>query len=141
MAVDRAELVRTTFESFMRGDPGPIVERLAPDVEWRNPPQAIEPGVRRGPAEFEAVLDGLLDSFEQLEIEIQELVESDDAILTRTQVDGRGRASGAPLHQRFFQVMRFDGDLLGAFEWYIDSPAALAAVGLSEWPSGWTASP
>jgi ketosteroid isomerase-like protein len=140
MALDRAELVRTTVASFDRGDPGPILEVLAPDVEWRNPPQAIEPGIRHGREEFEAVLRGLLESFD-LETEIQELVELDGAVVTRIHVNGRARASGAPLNQRFFHVMRFEDDQLTAFEWYIDSPGALAAAGLSEWPSGWTASP
>jgi ketosteroid isomerase-like protein len=41
-------VARELYAAFQAGDEDRIEAVLAPDAEWHNAPEAIEPGVRRG---------------------------------------------------------------------------------------------
>jgi ketosteroid isomerase-like protein len=49
---ENVEIVRRIYEQDMFGeDPDRLLDLASPDIEYVNPPDAIEPGVRRGRAE------------------------------------------------------------------------------------------
>jgi ketosteroid isomerase-like protein len=77
---DEIELIRGAYRAMAAGDLEPIREILDPDVEYRNPADAVEPGTRRGRDEFVRVLEGLLDAFDYVEMEPEVIVEVDDRI-------------------------------------------------------------
>jgi hypothetical protein len=53
MSQQNVELVRRIYEDgLLDRDPERVVHEFAtPDIEYVNPPEAVEPGTRRGPAE------------------------------------------------------------------------------------------
>ena len=49
MSLENVEIVRHLYESGMFDrDPEELLKLATPDVEYVNPPYAVEPGVRRG---------------------------------------------------------------------------------------------
>jgi len=72
------------------------------------------------------------ESWEDLTYEIEELREAGDQVLVFARPRGRGRATGIPVDQRLYLVMRFRDGLLARFRTYTDQAEALSAVGLAE---------
>jgi ketosteroid isomerase-like protein len=54
------EVVRRFYDAWARGDfPGPL-ELMDPDIEYVNPAEAVEPGIRRGVPAFAQAVEKLL---------------------------------------------------------------------------------
>jgi ketosteroid isomerase-like protein len=56
--------IRVAYADFGRGDWTNLLESLDSDIEWHNPDNALEPGVRHGKDSFRVALERVLDSFE-----------------------------------------------------------------------------
>ena len=68
MSQENVEVVRRFYRAWARDDfPGPI-ELMAPDIEYVNPAGAVEPGIRRGRAEFIAAVEKTLEGWETWEM-------------------------------------------------------------------------
>jgi ketosteroid isomerase-like protein len=130
----RLRLVRRAYDGMVAGDLDAVVAGTAADVEWRNPERAVEPGIRKGRAEFREALGRLSELFDYDRFEIERTPESGDAVALRVRFIGRGSASGAPIDAVFGHVFRFDGERVVAFEWFPDPADALDAVGAESWP-------
>jgi ketosteroid isomerase-like protein len=58
------EIVRAIYAAWNREQfPGPL-ELLDPDIEYVNPPDAVEPGTRRGLEEFERATAKTMEGWE-----------------------------------------------------------------------------
>ncbi len=137
MESERVKQVRESYEQAARGEVEAILEGASENVEWRNPPYAVEPGIRRGREEFGEALQGLIAAFEYTEMAPEEIVEHGDRVVIRLRIRAKGAASGAPIDAAFGHLMTFEGEQLAALEWYGTADEALAAAGLDAWPSGW----
>ena len=58
---DYVAVVRAIFGAFESREYDGIMAELRDDCEFRNPDHAIEPGIRRGPAEFRRALENVND--------------------------------------------------------------------------------
>ena len=124
---DNVAVVRMIFDAFERGDYDGIMAELHPDCEFRNPDYAIEPGVRRGPAEFRRALESVNQLLE-FTVEFEELRRIDDAVVVGYRAIGTGRESRAPIDQRFGHVWRFADGKVKSMEWFMSFDEALAAA-------------
>jgi ketosteroid isomerase-like protein len=103
---------------------------LAPDVEFVNPPDAIEPGTRRGRDEV-MVAFGAVGAFETATSELRELFPAGDSVVAAVTFRARSRGSDVELSHEEAHTWTFRDGLVIRFEWGRDLAAALEAVGLS----------
>jgi ketosteroid isomerase-like protein len=124
--------IRVAYADFGRGDWTNLLESLDPEVEWHNPDNALEPGVRHGKDSFKDALERVLDSFEISSIDLERITEVGDQVVVLLHVQGQGRGSGVPLDQHFGHVLTMRNGKAIRFAWFTDQTAALEAAGLSE---------
>jgi uncharacterized protein len=118
------------YAAFGRGDVDAVLEAFAPDVRMINPDYAVDGGVRRGRAGVRAALTGLQEQFDYERIEVERLEEGPEGVLGVFRMVVTGRASGAPLDERFTHVFRFRGDLVVEFLWFRTLEEGRQAIGL-----------
>ena len=104
MSNENVEVVRRILEAWRSGR-SPAAEGLLDEqVEWVNAPEAVEPGTRRGIRAFEAATANVVESFENIRLEIDRLIPYGDRVLMMGTLVVRGRESSAELRQPIGQV-------------------------------------
>ena len=133
MSQRNAETVRRLYETgAIDRQPDVLREVLDPDAVWVNPPEAVDPGTRRGAAEVVAAIENLTHSFETIEHRVHEVFDAGDAVVASVTFCVRGRDSGAELTQDEAHAWTFRDGRVISLEWCRDLRAALEAVGLSQ---------
>jgi ketosteroid isomerase-like protein len=131
MSRENVELVRRIYyEGLFDGDPARLLGLMGPDVEYVNPPEAVDPGVRRGREEVAKALAALRD-FEWTSNDLHELFDADDTVVARVTFQARGRASDQPLAQEEAHTWTIRDGRIVRLEWGRDLSAALEAAGLA----------
>jgi ketosteroid isomerase-like protein len=128
--VENVEIVRHIYD-------GGLIDRavealrplLAPDVEYVNPADAIEPGTRKG---IDAVMGafGAVGAFETATSEARELFPAGDSVVAAVTFRARSRGSDVELTQEEAHTWTFRGGKVARFEWSRDLAAALEAAGV-----------
>lgn len=133
MAGESERVVRRLYDAFNGG--GSADELMAdlepllhPDVEYVNPPDAMEPGTRRGPDGWRGVVESMRQGLgPAATAELEELRERGDLVFVRASLRTGGTASGVevggPALGALFTVQ--DG-LVRRFEWRWNAEDALA---------------
>jgi ketosteroid isomerase-like protein len=134
MPEENVELVRRAYAAFNRGDIDGALAVLAPDFEYT--PSGAIPGVTetyRGPEGFKRFVGWLLDEFDDVQFEINDVIgHDDDQLVFRHTNRGRGKRSGAETRWDVWQVVRFrDGKAVRAHA-FTTKEEALEAAGLRE---------
>jgi ketosteroid isomerase-like protein len=89
--------------------------------------------VYRGRAEAREWIEQLLEVFEELHLEIDEIMAlSDDRVLTVARVRGRGRGSSIPVERPSWEVVWLADGLITRRQVFWTRDEALEAAGLSE---------
>ena len=127
------EMVRIAYDAFNRRDLGDLWPLLHPDfeVDLTNS-MGFDRGTysgRDGVREFFATY---WESFESVDIEVEELQEGDDALVAMIRARGRGHGSGAEVDARGPHLWTFKDGLALQMAFYESSEDARAAAGLSE---------
>jgi ketosteroid isomerase-like protein len=134
MSQRNLELVRRFYaEGLFDRDPDRIVQEFAtPDIEYINPPEAVEPGIRRGRAEVAQALRNSSELFDSSRHELHDLFDRGDAVVAAVSFSTRGRGSGVELVQHEAHTWTWRDGKIVRFEWGRDLGAALEAVRLQE---------
>jgi ketosteroid isomerase-like protein len=123
----RAAIVRRLYEAFdaARFDAEPFDS----NVEYVNPPDAIEPGTRRGVDEMREALESVREGFGEAKLEVERLEEAGERVAVRLSMGVRGPASGieGAVPQSHLWTFR-DGKIV-RFEWSFDRDWAFEALG------------
>ena len=131
MSRENVELVGTVYEGWARGDFRAGSDLFAPNFEWKQRPDALEPGSRRGAA-IGPALRHIFEVWEDYRLEAEEYIDATDAVVVVSRARGTARGSGIPLDQRMVLVWRArDGKVIG-IEAFGTREEALEAVGLRE---------
>jgi ketosteroid isomerase-like protein len=132
MSQENVGIVRRVYEVWNGPEPPEaLLPFIAPDFEFVNPSNAVEPGVRRGREGMlvaQASLDG---AFETYEHELGELVDLGDRVLAWTTFRARATTGGLQYEQAEAQIWTLREGLITRFAWYHDRAEALEAAGLS----------
>jgi ketosteroid isomerase-like protein len=134
MSQDNVEIVRRIYdEEWFYRDPERFLDLAAPNVEYVNPPEAIDPGIRRGRAELARALRNLSQSFESYRHEVHELFYCGDSVVASVTVIARAHGSDAEIVQdgEAHTWTLHDGKIV-RHEWGRDLKAALEAAGPRE---------
>jgi ketosteroid isomerase-like protein len=126
------ENLRAAYEAFNRRDLDALMALADPDVEVLQDasvaPDADVFRGREGAARFFATI---LENFEQLEFEPEEIIDAGDQVVVVAAARGRGKASGAEVAARFTHLWTLrEGKAVRAV-FYADHEKALADAGLT----------
>jgi ketosteroid isomerase-like protein len=125
-------VVRAIHEAWARGESPATLGLLHPDIEYVNPPDALEPGTRRGIAAYEDALRSISDVLEDVRIEAREFIDAGDQVVVLATFSARGRTSGVQRqHEDGYVWTVLDGRAVN-FQWFNNPAQALEAVGLGE---------
>src|SRR4051794_8802337 len=100
MSQENVEIVRRLYESgAMDGNYAALLELLDPDAVFVNPPEAVDPGTRRGVNEIMAAAESVAKSFGATEHKPRKLFDAGDAVVASITANAWGRDSGAQVTQ------------------------------------------
>jgi ketosteroid isomerase-like protein len=134
MSRENVDAMRRCLDAWNRGDADGWLESVHPEIEWFSAISMRVEGtetVYRGPAEMRRFWDEW-HSVWNLTIEVSEIRDLGDTVVTLGRIRTRGKASGVDLEGPVAYVGEFDGGLLRKIRAYLDPSEALEAVGLRE---------
>ena len=134
MSLENVEIVRRIYEQgLIYREPERLVEELGtPDIEYVNPPYAIEPGIRHGPAEVAQALRRAHELFASPRYVINELFDGGQTVVAALSFYAHGRGSESAAVQEEVHTWTLREGRIARFEWGRDREKALEAAGLSE---------
>jgi ketosteroid isomerase-like protein len=119
------EVVRSIYAAWLAGNSA--AEWIDEDVEYVNPPDAIEPGTRRGRAAFR----GIRDAYDDLRIEPREFLEAGGDVVVIAKLYATGRGSGVPIEWDHGYIWTIEDGRAIRFRWFNNPAQALAAAGIA----------
>ena len=129
-----AQIVRQQIEAGNRRDLDTYVALVSEDVEWEDSMFWSEPTrVYRGRAELRAWLARVLEPWESLHFEIEELTEAgDEVVFGGARLTTRGKGSGAETQIRGWFVFTVADGKITSRRVFLDRAEGLEAAGLVE---------
>jgi ketosteroid isomerase-like protein len=122
---------RRDFDVLMIGfDPAIELEMAGSAVGGFMPPDLL--GVHRGRDGYVRMWARLIEAWPDLKLEMEELTDYGDRLLTAGRIAGSGRHSGIALDQPLFQLLTLRRGLVIRQKDFADRDQALEAAGLSE---------
>jgi ketosteroid isomerase-like protein len=133
MSRENVEIVRDVYVSgMMDRDPEELLQLATPDIEYVNPPYAVEPGVRRGLVAVAQAMRRFAEISEESHHELRELYGGGDTVVAAVSWHIRSRGSSTELVNQEAHTWTFHQGRISRFEWGQDVGKALEAAGLSE---------
>jgi ketosteroid isomerase-like protein len=125
MSASNVAVVRAIYEAWGAGRSASAF--IDPDVEYVNPPDAVEPGVRIGRRAFAEIRS----TYEDVRVEPLEYIDTEgDDVIVIAQITGRGRISGLAIDWRQGYIWTIRDGQGVRFRWFNQPDDALAAAGL-----------
>jgi ketosteroid isomerase-like protein len=126
MSQENVEIVRTIYAAWLKGESAR--DFIDAEVEYVNPPNAVERGTRHGRKAFA----GIRDAYEDVRIEPEEFIDAGDDVVVIARVTGTGRGSGVDMDWRHGYIWTIHGGKGVRFRWFNKPEEALEAAGLRE---------
>ena len=133
MSQENVDLVRGVYEGWSKGDFSVAAELTTREFEYRQNPEAVEPGTKRGGDIGNALL-GIFDVYEDFRVEPSEFVDAGDRVMVVSRALGTARGSGLDLDMDVFSVWTVSDGKLASNAVFTDRTLALRAAGLSDEP-------
>ena len=122
---DKVEVGRAIYDAWRDGRSAR--DFIDANVEYVNPPDAVEPGVRHGRRWFAAIRG----SYDDVVVEPLAYIDApDDDVIVTARVTGRGRTSGFPVEWRQGYVWTIQDGVAVRFRWFSRPEDAFRAVGM-----------
>ena len=132
MSQENVEVVRRFYEAWARNAfPGPV-ELMDPEIEYVNPPGAIEPGTRRGRVAFSGAVEKLFEGWESWQAEPEEFKAVGDQVVVVLRYRALGRGSGVEMEGRESALWTLRDGKVTRYAWFHEPDDALEAAGLEE---------
>jgi ketosteroid isomerase-like protein len=133
MSQENVELVRHIYESgLFDRDPEELLELATPDVEYVNPPYAVEPGVRYGLVAVAQAMRRFAEVWEKSRHELRELYDCGDTVVAAVSWHIRNRGSERELVNTEAHTWTLREGRIARFEWGQDLGNALEAAGIPD---------
>jgi ketosteroid isomerase-like protein len=131
MAQENVELVKRLYDAWQADGFGPVPALMHPDVEYVNPPYAVEPGTRRGYEGFEIAAQAIRTVYPTRRLEPLEFYDAQTRVAVRARVVARGLGSNVEVDTERGYVFEVRDGKVVRFAWFNDPLEALKAVGLA----------
>jgi len=135
---ENLDLVRSLYAPLERGDFS-LMDResewhqvFAPDFEWHTRDDLPDAGVRKGYEGTVRLRDEWVQNFDEMHIEVDELIGAGDIVIAVARLCGCLRGSGHELDVEETQVWRMRSGRASEVRAYLTRSEALKAVGLAE---------
>jgi ketosteroid isomerase-like protein len=129
MSLDGVGAAQRIYEVF-DSDLDALVELVDPDIDWISPDDAIEPGLRRGPAGVRAAFADTAAAWDRPTHTPEDFAANGDRVLVTITFRGHGRGSGMEAERTEFHLWTFRDGIAVRFHWFYQRSDALAAAGL-----------
>lgn len=133
MSQENVAIVRQAYEAYNREGVDGLLSYLAPDVEWRNPPDSPIAGMfigHRGVVEYQRLTDEVWEEMHFKPERISELPDGRVLVLARFRF--RARASEMDADVPFAHLITVRDGKATAVHLYTNQADALKAAGLAE---------
>lgn len=128
---ENVETVKRLYEAWQRDGFGVVPELMDPDIEWVNPPNAIEPGTRRGYDGFAAAASLFSSVYRESRVTDATFHDAGDRIAVTASMTSRGAGSEFPIDTQRGYVFDLRDGKVTRFAWFTDPAQALESVGTS----------
>jgi ketosteroid isomerase-like protein len=118
--------------AWNRGEDPIDLGLVADDVEYVNPPDAVEPGTHRGLAGWRLAIGRVNESFDVIGMDVQRVIELGDRCVTLVNFRIRGRSSGVEGAREQGMIFTVREGKIARFEWCSSHEDTLAAAGLTD---------
>ena len=125
MSQENVEIVRAIHAAWATG--AAPAHLIAPDLEYINPPYAVEAGIRHD----RAALEGVRDVYPDFRFDTERYIDAGEDVVVIGVSRGTG-ASGVEIQWRQGYIWTIQGGQAIRFRWFNNPAEALEAVGLSE---------
>jgi ketosteroid isomerase-like protein len=126
--VGRLQLILQQLFEGRRVDP----ELLAPDVEWVNPPEAVEPGTRRGADSFNRAVANVFAAWDDVRFDTERVIDNGDDVVVLGVLHGRIHGPGMEVDSPHGQIWTFRDGRVVRMHWLNTHRETLQAAGLPE---------
>jgi ketosteroid isomerase-like protein len=128
MSQENVDKTLDYIDAYNRRDFDAAVRHFHPDVDWVLPElQAADSA--KGPAAIIRFWDGLDDTFDELQLKPQEVIDAGDRVAVRLRHYARGKESGLAIEDELYhQVTTFRDGVMVRIEYVESWPEALAAA-------------
>ncbi len=132
MSQENVELVKRLYDAWQKDGFGVVPAVMDPDIEYVNPPYAVEPGTRRGYAGFALAAQNIRNVYPTRRFEPLEFHDAPrDLVAVRVRVVARGVGSSVEVDvERGYLFEVRDGKIV-RFAWFNEPFEALKAAGLA----------
>jgi len=124
MSQENVEVVREIYRLWNAGESSRHL--IDPDLEYVNPPNAVEAGTRTG----RGALGAVRDVYPDFRVEVEEVIDAGDADVVVVGVARGTSPSGITIQWRQGYVWTVRDGRAVRFRWFNDPREALGAVGL-----------
>jgi ketosteroid isomerase-like protein len=132
MSEANVEIVKRGIDAYNRLDVDAVVELSTPDVAFVSVVFDLEGGGYHGREAIETLFGNIRDTWEELNILVEEIRDLDDVVLVLGRLEGRGRGSGVEVDAPYAVVVELRGGKVSRLSTYLDHGEALRAAGVSE---------
>ena len=130
---ENAEVVRRAFAAFIEGDYERLIGLADPQIEYDVSRTSPESRVARGPQEVVAVLEEWVDTWDDHQVELSELIDAgDERVVAVMQERGKLKDSDTWVEHARGVIYTVRGQRVVRYEEHEDRARALKAAGLSE---------
>jgi ketosteroid isomerase-like protein len=127
---ENVDLALKIIDAVNRGEDVFDLGLVAPDFAFVSPPEALEPGIRRGREGWRQVVQRLEDSYESSHVDVERIFEDGDRVILLSVFRVRGRGSGMEIADDAGYVLTLRDGLGVRMEWYIGHERTLRATGI-----------
>ena len=128
MAQSTVDVVRGIYDSFGRGDVPAILTALDEDIDWRAPDNLPHGGIFRGREAVGRFFQGIGESWENLAVDIEDIVTGGDRVVVLARAQGKLRATGEETGYTAAHVWTVQQGVPIRFTEYVDAPLTLPAA-------------
>jgi hypothetical protein len=131
MSAENAAAARRIVDAFNRRDLDSVLDDLDPEVqldEWQEAPGAQS---YHGPEGVRTGLDSWFETWEWMQVDIQELREVGDRVLFTLHQRAKGRGSGIEIEITSWNVYSFRDGKVSRMQLFTSREPALEAAGLA----------
>jgi ketosteroid isomerase-like protein len=126
MSSENVEVVRRIYAAWTEGTSARGF--MTTDIEYVNPPDAVETGTLYGPESF-----GLIrDAYDDVEVRPDRFIDAGDEVVVVATVTGIGRGGRIPVERQQGYVWTVKDGKAIRFRWFNDPRLAFAAVGIEQ---------
>ncbi len=129
MSQQNVERVRESFEVINRTR-APDFDFIGPDFEWHTRADLPDPGTYRGPDGAARLMAEWFGAFDDLRVDIEELIDAGDRVVAVMRLHGRVRDSGEEVEMAETHVITIRNGKATSLREYRAKEEALQAEGL-----------